>query len=294
MHLAGIVPVAGAMFDFGFDWHDCLMPIDQNYTAVERAVYECAMAGCHTIWVIANHDMQPLIKNRVGEWIQDPVWYGRKHDRYPTESRKEIPVYYVPIHPKDRDRRDSLGWSILYGAYASYTTSNSISNWLVPHKYYCAFPYGVYEPSVIREYRAEIASRDTSLIIQYQDKTVKDNEYLGFTFNGEDFKRCRNYVNEVTTKSYHPPKQGDRYPTERLSAEDRWSARHFDLQTVFKQLTLEKKQIISLPWYFPINSWSNYKEYIASDYSIIVPSDSFRKTTKRNKLHEEVSKRRSS
>ena len=291
MHLAGIVPVAGAQFDFGFDWHDCLMPLDKNYTAVERAVYECAMAGCHTIWIVANNDMQPLIKNRIGEWIQDPVWYGRTYDRYPAESRKEIPIYYVPVHPKDRDRRDSLGWSILYGAYVSYTTSNTISNWLVPHKYYCAFPYGVYEPSEIRSYRSQILDPEKNVILNYEGKTVKDNEYLGFTFNGEDFKRCRTHVNDKTTRSYHPPRPGDRYPSERLSAEDRWSARNFDLKTVFNELTLEKKEIISVPWYYPIDSWCNYKEYIASDNSIILPSESFRKTTKRNKLHEEISER---
>ena len=56
-HLAGIVPVAGKESDFGFEWSGCMMPIASNYTAVERAVVECAWAGCETIWIICNDDV---------------------------------------------------------------------------------------------------------------------------------------------------------------------------------------------------------------------------------------------
>ena len=282
MHLAGIVPIAGAQFDFGFEWHDSLMPIEKNYTAIERAVYECAMAGCHTIWIIANNDMQPLIKNRIGEWIQDPVWYGRSYDRFPSESRKEIPIYYVPVHPKDRDRRDSLGWSILYGAYVSYTTSYTLSSWLVPHKYYCVFPYGVYDPNEIREHRKEICNSTENIFLTYNDKTVKDNEYLAFTFDGDDFKKCRKFVRKTSTKEYYPPKEGEQYPTERLPLQERWSSRHFDLSTVFKMLSVNKSTNICLSWYYPIDSWSSYREYMASGKTFAIPSDSFRKPRKRN------------
>ena len=51
-HLAGIVPIAGQKLDFDFPWHDCLQPINKNYLAAERAVLECAYAGCETIWMI--------------------------------------------------------------------------------------------------------------------------------------------------------------------------------------------------------------------------------------------------
>jgi len=74
-HLAGIVPVAGQKLDFNFPWHDCLQPIGKNYLAVERAVLECAYAGCETIWVVCHNDMQPLIKHRLGEYVLDPVFY---------------------------------------------------------------------------------------------------------------------------------------------------------------------------------------------------------------------------
>ena len=168
MHLAGVIPVANLKTDFGLKTPDVLIPIEAGFTAIQQAVYECAMAGCNTIWIIANSDMQPLIKKRIGEWIYDPVWYGRSYDRHPSESRKEIPIYYVAIHPKDRNKRDCLGWSVLYGAYTAYTVAYNLSTWARPHKYYCAFPYGVYDPNVVREYRAEISNPDKNTFINYE------------------------------------------------------------------------------------------------------------------------------
>ena len=79
-HLAGIIPVAGQPLDFNFPWHDCLQPIGKNYLAIERSALECAFAGCDTIWIACNDDMQPLIKSRIGDYVQDPVYIFREHD----------------------------------------------------------------------------------------------------------------------------------------------------------------------------------------------------------------------
>ena len=78
-HLAGVVPTAGQPLDFNFPWHDCLQPIGPDYLAVERAVLECAWAGCDTIWVVCHDDMKPLIRHRLGEYVEDPVYIKRKY-----------------------------------------------------------------------------------------------------------------------------------------------------------------------------------------------------------------------
>ena len=131
-HLAGIVPIAGEPRDFGFPWHDSLQPIAKGYTALNHAVMECAWAGCETIWIVCHKETQPLVRHQVGEYVQDPVWYGRMYDRLPSEVRKIIPIYYVPIHPRDRFKRDCLGWSVLYGANVAYWTSKQMSSWVIP------------------------------------------------------------------------------------------------------------------------------------------------------------------
>ena len=63
-HLAGVVPVASQPLDFNFPWHDCCMPIAPNYLAVERAVVECAYAGCETIWIVCKF-LHAFVLNRL-------------------------------------------------------------------------------------------------------------------------------------------------------------------------------------------------------------------------------------
>ena len=48
-HLAGIIPVAGHKHDFGFQWDNVLMPIAENYTALERSVMERTHRGAHIL-----------------------------------------------------------------------------------------------------------------------------------------------------------------------------------------------------------------------------------------------------
>ena len=105
-HLAGVVPIAGQPLDFKMDWPDCMMPVAPNFTMIEAAIHECAWAGCETIWLICNDDISPLLRYRIGDFVEDPVWANRHMDYRPSESRSRIPVFYVPIHSKDRDKRD--------------------------------------------------------------------------------------------------------------------------------------------------------------------------------------------
>ena len=119
IHLAGIVPVANLKTDFGLDVPPFLLPVDTAFTAIQKAVFECALAGCNTIWIVANDDLAPIVRAIVGDWVYDPVYYS-SYSKFSSEERKEIPIYYIPIHPKDCDRRDSYGWSVLYGAYSAW------------------------------------------------------------------------------------------------------------------------------------------------------------------------------
>ena len=89
-HLAGIVPVGGKSLDFQMPWHDSLMPIAPDYLAVERAVYECALAGCETIWVVGHKGTTPLLRKRLQDFILDPTLVGLK---MPYRNLKKIPIY---------------------------------------------------------------------------------------------------------------------------------------------------------------------------------------------------------
>ena len=89
-HLAGIVPCGGQPLDFGMEWPDFMMPIAPNYTMIEAAIMECAWAGCETIWVCLYEDTAPLVRHRIGDFVQDPVWAWRGMDPNPTAKQRRI------------------------------------------------------------------------------------------------------------------------------------------------------------------------------------------------------------
>jgi hypothetical protein len=245
-HLAGIVPVAGQPLDFNLPWNDCLMPIAPNYLAVERAVFQCVLAGCETIWVVGHVGSQPLIRKRVGDLIVDPVYLQYYK---PYEKLKEVSIYYVPIHPRDRAKRDCLGWSVLYGADIAFRISRFISKWLPPERFFCSFPYGIVPDESLRENRKLISGRN-KVTYSHNLKTVKDNLHLPFTFEAQDFFRCRDIVKH---------KQAEEWGNK--------SARFYDLATVFKGLDTDASQMIELPWFHDISSWEGYRNYLSSEQS---------------------------
>jgi hypothetical protein len=256
-HLAGIIPVNGKEFDFNMPWHDCMMPIGPNYLAVERAVVECAYAGCETIWIVCNDDMQPLIRHRLGDYVQDPIWVSRKYDYDRRGSQKPIPIYYVPIFQKDRNKRDCLSWSVLHGASVATSVSSALSKWLKPDRFFVSFPYGVYYFSLWKEHRKNLSS-EKKFMLCHEGETVRDGKYLGFTFSPEDLENLKNLVYDKSTGLFEDDEE-----TKRLSTEERFSYRNFTLQDVFADLKEEEFEKITLESYWSVDSWKNYCKYIS-------------------------------
>ena len=283
IHLAGIVPVAGLQSDFDLKTPPVLLPVNTGFTAIQKSVFECAMAGCNTIWIVANDDLAPLVRTVVGEWVYDPVYYQRP-SKFSSEERKEIPIYYVPIHPKDRDRRDSYGWSVLYGAYSAWKVAFKISQWITPDKYYVSFPMAAYDIYRIRDYRKEIKHKENNFFLTHDGKSVKDNKPLAFTFTGEDFKQCRRSVNQLTTREYLPPSPGQQYPSQKRPKNQRWSGRHFKFQTIFQKVREKNAATVPLDWYYNISCWSGYRDFLASDFSIEKPLEALTKAHQHVKI----------
>jgi len=221
------------------------------------------------------------VRSVVGEWTYDPVYYSRPR-QFNSEERKEIPIYYVPIHPKDRDRRDSYGWSVLYGAYSAWKVAFKISQWITPDKYYVSFPMSVYDIYSVRAHRHLISHKTHNFFLSYDGETVKNNKPIAFTFTGDDFKQCRRSVNKQTTREYLPPSPNTQYPSQKRPLNERWSARHFDFQTVFEQVSESEATTINLNWHYDISTWNGYADFLASEFSIEKPIDPL------TKAHEHV------
>ena len=271
LHMAGIIPVANIKTDHNNPLPEVLLPIDNGFCAIQKSVYECALAGCSTIWIIANDDLAPIVRHIIGDWIYDPVYFNRM-SKFPSHERREIPIYYVPIHPKDRERRDSYGWSALYGQFIAWHTANKISNWLTPNKYYISFPMGIFDFSVIRDNRKLIRDKKNNFFFIFNNESIKNGLPLSFTMFGEDFKKCRRHINQKTTREFLPPLPTQTFPSEKLPLEKRWSARHFPLSVVFHSVMMTKKSTkIEVPWFYDAHQWSEYKKYISSNDIIEKP-----------------------
>jgi hypothetical protein len=167
-----------------------------------------------------------------------------------------------------------LGWSALYGALSAYYISKRISKWLIPDKFYCAFPYGVYNPEVVKKFRRKISSKST-FCLTHDGDSVTTGEYLGFTFDGEDFKRCRRRVRKEGTVAYDT--EGQLVPLEK-----RWSATKFSLDKIFSDVIIDKESRIEVPSYHRVDSWDGLVRYISGGESLTKPD--FFKPKKWNKM----------
>ena len=294
-HLAGIIPTAGQPMDFNFPWHDCLVPISSDFLAIERAVLECATVGCETIWVVCHSDMQPLLKHRLGESVQDPVWISRKHDLFPSSSKKEIPIYYVEIHPKDQDRRDSLVWSILYGSKVAKKICHSLSQWVMPNKFYVSFPHSVYPSQHLRKYRSEISNHGNFFVLTDKGDSILEDYYVGFAFEASELGGLIKHFWDKQTGKYDPSqpvtdRRDGKFITKMLPIEERYSGRHFKIMDIFKKLDNSKKIFkIEMEWYYDISSWDNLCNYLSSEHRKVLkkPKLPFLSGRKWNKVGED-------
>jgi len=260
------VPLAGQPLDFKMDWHDSLLPIAPNYTLIEHAIYECAWAGCETIWLVLHEDTAPLLRYRIGDYIQDPVHVNRTGDRWPEQSRKRIPIFYVPVHPKDRDRRDCLAWSAIYGSLSAFKISSRISKWTTPDKYYVSFPYGVFDPQELRPFRKKISS-SKNFFMTYLENSFFNNFYTSFTFGKEEFINFRRRVREGSG-TYAPGYYNESgTPNKRLPLEERYSARFFELKDVFNDFNQNQATQFQPSSFYNVDSWENYRNFMVSDFA---------------------------
>ena len=263
-HLAGIIPVAGQPLDYDLCYPPSLLPVCPSYTMIEAAVVEAAHAGCNTIWIVCNDDISPIIRHQVGDYIQDPLHFYNKYQNHMKDRRIRIPIFWVPISAKDRDKRDCLSWSVIHGALTCLKISDKISKWLKPDKYYVSFPYGIFDPRPISKLRNKIKSKN-NFYIRYQDKTVKDNHYTSFTFGKKEFIKYRKNI-RAGTGTYTTDVVDERgIPRSKLPVEERWSARFFNLRDVFYGVNMENSNFYSPDEFYNLGSWDDYREYMKSN-----------------------------
>lgn len=262
-NMAGIIPISGQnRTDYQFPWHDCLMPIGNDYYAIQKAVYECALVGCKTIWIIGDLRFQPLIKEVVQDWIMDPFTID-KDKKKESYDHVRIPIYYVPIHGKDRNRRDCLAWSILYGCSSAESVSYSLSKWLSYDKYYVSFPHGIFDVDAsLREFRQGgpfnmIASPEFQFSLSHRSMNITCGIHTSFTMSKLQVKEALSTFKSLERKEAKNIKN---------------PAKHFSLDNVFKNL-YDGVQFVTheLDCFYQISTWEKYREFMGSDLAMEKP-----------------------
>ena len=162
-----------------------------------------------------------------------------------------------------------MSWSVLHGALTCFKISSGISKWVVPKKYYISFPYGVYDPELVRAHRKDILG-DKNLFFSFQGQSVRDGLYTSFTMDKNDFLEYRRVIRQEGTGIYENPEPG-RLPHTKLPKVDRYSARNFTLDKVFRCAKLEMSNVVELPWYYSIDGWDRYCEFLSSGQKVEKP-----------------------
>lgn len=280
-HLAGIISLLGPQNKMGLGYPNYLLPVAPDFNMVERSIVECAYAGCETIWIVCDESTMPLLRYRVGDWIEDPVYIRRQNTKQPFNYRKEIPIFYVPAHPDDMGRRDCMGWGILSGAQTATRISSQLSKWTKPRAFFVSFPEGISDPGLVREYR-EVISSDVGFCFETDEgETFRDGKKLSFTFGHELLTPLiRNFKSEATTLF----KEGLKLPRE-----ERYSGRFFSLKKVFKCINIKHYMQKKTLFYYDAGGWKGYRNYIASEDSTVIkrPSEAILKFREFNRIPEE-------
>ena len=261
MNMAAVIPVAAMSAEFGMEWDASLIPVGPNYTALEASVYECLHAGCTSIWIVANDDVAPLLRHRLGEYATDvDSIYRGTFVKFGHMKHLEVPIYYVPIHPKHRDKVDNYSWSIIYGANVAYWIQTKFSRWVQPDRYYVSFPLGMMDPKEVSRHRSKLR-KSPPFYFSYNGKTVKDGIPLSFVIDPEEWRRAKR---TITTNSayYKAPPLGE-MPSELLPKEERRASLAYGLQDVFGDGPPGTVQEVKS--FYDLTTWSGYGKFISSE-----------------------------
>jgi hypothetical protein len=258
--MPGIIPVAGMQTEFGMEWDASLMPVGANYTALEASVYECLHAGCTSIWIVANDDVAPLLRYRVGEVATDINSIQRgTFAKFGQTQHIEVPIYYVPIHPRHRNKVDNYAWSVLWGCNVAYWVKKIFSRWTQPDRYYISFPMGMLDPKEVLESRS-VLRKSGPFYFSHNGKTVKDGIPVSFVLTPEEWRRAKHVITN-NSAVWKAPDEG--IPTEKLPPDQRRLSLSYGLDEVFGDGPEGTQQEIKS--FYNLTTWDGYVKLVSSE-----------------------------
>ena len=274
-HFVGIIPLSKPYSIFDKIWDDGFMNVGENINAIQASVLECASAGCHSIWINADYSQIKLLKNQIGSWVEDPIYFWRQYEFRPHEKKRYIPIYYSWNHQKDIGKRDSYWWGILNAASVASRVAHNFSANFVPDKFFVSFPFSathIWQPQKSRD----VLRSNQQACFVHKEKTFLDDLLLSFTFSQSDLKEAIKTVKNKGTGFFSPATGlDDENWNVPLPIAQRYSARKFNLSDLFSFIDPENYEKIEARFYFPLTNWNEYVEFLKSNFSIKAPRSKY-------------------
>lgn len=245
LHTAAIIPLYTSKRIYKTPLEDCEIKINYTMTAVEKAIVDASYMGVKTIWLICRPEMQRSLRKRIGDFIIDPFY----SEKSLIDSYRRIPIFFLPIPDRYRDRRDSVPFQVLWGSSYVFRLMNGISSWLMPHKYIFVSPFAMINHEEYKDYRTIIRNSENFNFIN-NGKSIDDDELLPFSFTYKEWLVARQRMKEYLTdvKGSLTNKDSIR------------SVLNLTMGHIFGNLP--DRKYYEIKEYYRIDSWMHYCEYI--------------------------------
>jgi hypothetical protein len=116
------------------------------------------------------------------------------------------------------------------------------------------------------------------VFLSYEGKTVKDGYYLSFTFDAENFKRCRDYIKRYAFNHW-----------DRQTCDPKANlALTIPIGEIFNNLDSTGRTMIECPWFYNIGTWSDYSKFIGSGIKLERNEKCFSKRNVRESIKEVI------
>lgn len=243
--LIGIIPACGQPNDMFYSHHNCLLPIGNNITAIERCINECMSIGCDSIWINCHPSVINILKSYFGNYFKNPNWNTQiRFTDYPPVA-KYIPIYYLTPAWNDFNIRTSWVYSSLYAAKTASLILSQLLETTKNVKYYFSFPTAVLKYSNTKAI-AKLARESKNFCFEFEGKTFKDNLYSSFTLNKVQIYDALDKISYLETEY----------------TDFGFNSRFFPISKIFKHLNIEKFEKLPLNAYYSIYTNKKYFDYL--------------------------------
>lgn len=267
-NLVGCISLHRIPNNFGMPWKDYLIPVGDKINALQRAVLECAAAGCKSIWISCNYDQAPYARQCVGDYIIDPYVIYNTFEKLKYLKKEYIPIFFIPMDVADLNIRDSMSWGIVNSAVNATKVYSNISHHVRPDRFYVSFVQSCYNPWALMKHRQKVKSTTYNFHLTHEGKSFKTGEYLGFTFSRKELGDIRLHVFKKGTIT---KTGGFGEPKALLPLEERYSGKNFTVDEVFNPVIIDENHALELKAYHNIETWEGYRSFIESKMVIRTP-----------------------